>query len=143
MFLVDAEFILGLREGDRWHSFVTQILELVKQKKVKNVWFPLSATLETTLVLASHGKNPIEIMHTLVFIKTRLSENNLLEEPINTDDLILAEKILADHPEFTFFDALHGATAVHRRADIVSNDEIYDILKIKRYSFRDFINKFR
>jgi len=39
----------------------------------------------------------------------------------------------------TFFDGLHASVALNNRFTIVSNDQIYDELSIKRLSFKEFL----
>ena len=59
---------------------------------------------------------------------------------LSSDDLILCEDLLVQHRFLTFFDGLHASVALNNKFSVVSNDEVYDGLGIKRFSFKDFLD---
>jgi hypothetical protein len=90
--------------------------------------------------MASHKKDAPERLNALTLIKTNAISFGLPEIGLSSDDLILCEDLLMQHRFLTFFDGLHASVALNNKLSIVSNDEIYDGLGVKRLSFKDFLS---
>jgi len=43
------------------------------------------------------------------------------------------------HRSLIFFDGLHASVALNNGSSMVSNDQVYDELGVKRLSFKDFL----
>ena len=139
-FMVETEFLFGFQPKDRRYDMVSRILRAYMATKPFSLYYPASALIEIREVMASHGKSAIERLNALTYIKAKASASNLSEVSLFSDDLILCEEILTQHKALTFFDALHASAALTNKLSIVSNDEAYDEVGVKRVSFKDFLN---
>ncbi len=135
-YLIETDFLFGLRASDIFHSTVQQNLENVKEKKVK-LKILTSAIFEVRTVLYSQGKSPDEISKILVFMKSKLDEYGVEEESILFDDFILADSLRSKYKELTFFDSLHAAASQRRNVPIYGSDRVLKKLKFIVKSFED------
>jgi predicted nucleic acid-binding protein len=140
LYLVETEFLFGINPSDRWHNKVMQILELFKKREGGELRFSASALLEMSLVLQSRGLRMEKIEETLFLAKQKLFESNVLEEWLNSDDVIRAYELLKKF-DVEYFDAMHAAVALGRNAVLVTNDKVYETLGVKTISFDDLIKE--
>lgn len=138
-FMVETEFLFGLQPKDRHYDTITSILEAYAATKPFTLYYPVSALVEVREVMASHGKSATERLHTLTLMKAKGVSSQLLEIGLSSDDLILCEDLLMQHRFLTLFDGLHAAVSLNNRVPIVSNDEVYNRLGIKRLSFEELL----
>jgi len=81
-----------------------------------------------------------ERLNALTLIKTKAILFGLQEKGLSSDDLILCEDLLMQHRFLTFFDGLHASVALNNKLSVISNDDVYDELGIKRLTFKNFLN---
>jgi len=138
--MVETEFLFGFQPKDKHYDVVSSILKAYMATKPFSLYYSVSALVEVREVMASHKKDPAERLNALTFIKAKAISFGLPEMGLSSDDLILCEDLLMQHRFLTFFDGLHASVALNNRFSMVSNDEIYDDLVIKRLSFKDFLD---
>lgn len=138
--MVETEFLFGFQPKDKHYDIASNILKAYTATKPFSLYYPVSALVEIREVMASHKKDAEERLNALTFIKTKAILFGLQEKGLSSDDLILCEDLLMQHRFLTFFDGLHASVALNNKVSIVSNDEIYDGLGIKRFSFKAFMD---
>jgi len=138
--VVETEFLFGFQPKDRHYDVVSSILKAYAAIKPFSLHYSVSALVEIRAVMASHRKAPVERLDALTFIKAKAISSDLLEIGLSSDDLILCEDLLMQHRFLTFFDGLHASVALNNGFPVVSNDEIYDELGVKRFTFKDFLD---
>ncbi|MEM3380681.1 MAG: PIN domain-containing protein [Candidatus Bathyarchaeia archaeon] len=139
-FMVETEFLFGFQPKDRSYDTVSRILNTYTATKPFTIYYPVSALIEIREVMVSYGKSSSERINALTLIKAKSAASNLLEITISSDDLILCEELMVQDTALTFFDALHASVALSNNLSIISNDEAYDRVGVKRISFKDFLN---
>ena len=142
-FMVETEFLFGFQPKDKHYDLASNILKAYTATKPFSLYYPVSALVEIREVMASHKKAAEERLNALTFIKTKAVLFGLHEKGLSSDDLILCEDLLMQHRFLTFFDGLHASVALNNKLLIISNDDVYDELGIKRLSFKDFLNLFK
>ena len=136
-FMVETEFLFGFQPKDRHYDIVSRILKAYVTTRPFALYYPVSALVEFRGVMASHKKDASDRLSALTFIKAKAISSGLQEVELSSDDLILCEDLLMQHRSLTFFDGLHASVTLNNGFTIVSNDQIYDELSIKRLSFKD------
>mgnify|MGYP000029322269 FL=1 len=137
MFLVETEFLLGLRPSDKWNNLVKEIILLSKMKNV-SINYTLSSLLEIRAILYSHGKKAGFVHRAIAHLKAKLDEEGIVEVPLTSDDIILADK-LREETEATYFDVLHAAVALRTNLTLISNDPIFQSLGVKCLTMKEAI----
>lgn len=137
MFLVETEFLLGLRPSDKWNNLVKEIISLSKMKKV-SISYTLSSLLEIRAILYSHGKKAWFIHRAIAYLKAKLDEEDIVEAPLTSDDIILADK-LREEAEATYFDVLHAAVALRTNLTLISNDSIFQKLGVRCLKMKEAV----
>ena len=140
MYLVETEFLFGLRKDDKWHNHVVKILDLLKNGKINTLNSCTSAFLEVGTVLQAHNIQPEQIEETLFLIKQKLAEANIEEIELNSDDIIRLYELLRRY-DIEFFDAMQAAVAIGKNATLVTNDKIFAKIGLKTISFTELIRK--
>jgi predicted nucleic acid-binding protein len=140
LYLVETEFLFGIRPNDRWHDQVVKILELFKEGQIKELHSCASAFLEMGLVLQAHSVPADRIEETLFLVKQKLLEFGVLEVELSSDDLIRLYELFRKF-DVEYFDAMHAAVALGRNAVLITNDEVYKTLGVKTVSFDDLVKK--
>lgn len=135
-YLVETDFLFGLRPSDHYNSAVEKALKLTKGRKIE-LKVITSAIFEVRTVLYSQGKSSEEISRVLTLMKQKLDENNIKEEYIQFDDFILADYLRSQHAKLTYFDALHAAISQRRKVSLYGNDEVLKTLKFISKGFDD------
>jgi len=138
-FMVETEFLFGFQPKDKHYDTVSDILETYAATKPFSLYYPISALIEVREVLSNHKKDAAKRLNAITLIKAKAKSFNLKEIELSSNDLILCEHLLTQHASLTFFDGLHASVALNNKLSIVSNDEIYDKLGLKRLSFKDFL----
>ncbi|MHA1267561.1 MAG: hypothetical protein ACTSRS_20160 [Candidatus Helarchaeota archaeon] len=135
-FLIETDFLFGLRPSDKYNSHIKKALNLAKEKKVQ---FKLasSAIFECRAVLYSQGKTPAEVSKILLFMKKKLEDCGIKEEFVDFDDFILADHLRSNHKKLTFFDSLHAAISQRRKIPLFGNDKILQQLNFITKTFQD------
>lgn len=135
-YLAETEFLFSLRPRDRWNRLTQKILQKVSHHKI-HISVLESAVHEMRAVLYSEGKSSREICTSLIFIKRKLVQHGIPEEPTSIDDYILADKLREDYGELTYFDSLHAAAALRRNETLLINDNVYGRCEVKAITFRE------
>jgi len=139
-FMVETEFLFGFQPRDKYYELASSILKEYGATKPFSLYYPVSALLEIREVMAGHKKEVTERLNALTLIKAKAMSFGLSEISLSSNDLILCEELLTEHRRLTFFDGLHASLALNNNLSIVSNDEIYDELGVKRLHFQDFLD---
>ena len=137
MFLVETEFLLGLRPSDKWNNLVNEIISLSKMKNV-SINYTLSSLLEIRAILYSHGKKAGFVHRAIAHLKAKLDEEGIKEIPLTSDDIILADK-LKEETEATYFDVLHAAVALRTNLTLISNDPIFQSLGVRYLKMKEVV----
>jgi len=106
---------------DRYHKVASRLIDRIVSGKIRNVKVAASAYLEYELILRSKGYSEEDIREDLYYFKNLA---NLGEAPLTVDVLLKALE-LREKYGLTFFDSLHGATALLLDGVIISVDEDY------------------
>jgi len=136
LYLVETEFLFGLRKSDKWHKHVSEVIELHQNGKIEPLFCCASAFLEVGVVLQSSGLSPEQVEEALFLMKHRMTEANIAELELNSDDIVRLYELLRQY-DITYFDALQGAVALGKKATLVTNDETYKQIGIKTISFKE------
>ncbi len=96
-----------------------------------------SAIQEMRAVLYSQGKTLQEVYSSFIYLKRKLAQYAVLEEPTSIDDYILADKLREDYSDLTYFDSLHAAAALRRNETLVTNDSVYGHCEVKTTTFSE------
>jgi len=137
--MVETEFLFGFQPKDKHYDVVSGVLKAYMATKPFSLYYPVSGLVEILEVMASHRKDSVERLNALTFIKAKAISFSLIEIGLSSDDLILCEDLLMQHRSLTFFDGLHASVALNNEFSIVSNDQVYDELGVKRLSFKEFL----
>jgi len=136
MYIVETEFLFGLRTVDRWHSQVSKILELHKKGKIKPLYSCASAFIEVGIVLQAHGFHAEQIEEILFLMKQKLVDAEVEEIELNSDDIVRLYELLRRY-DIEYFDAIQAAVALGRNAILITNDKIFKSLGIQTISFKE------
>ena len=136
--MVETEFLFGFQPKDKHYDVVSAVLKAYTVTKPFSLYYPVSGLIEIREVMASHRKDSVERLNALTFIKAKAISFSLIEIGLSSDDLILCEDLLMQHRSLTFFDGLHASVALNNEFSVVSNDQVYDELGVKRLSFKNF-----
>ena len=140
MYIVETEFLFGLRKDDRWNKKVSSIIELHKNGKLGPIFSCASAFLEAGLVLQAHGLPAEQIEDALFLMKQKMAEANIAEVELNSDDIIRLYELLRRH-DIEYFDAMQAAVALGRKAILITNDKTFKKLSIKTLSFQELLKR--
>jgi predicted nucleic acid-binding protein len=135
-YLAETEFLFSLRPRDRWNKLTRKMLQKASQNTI-HISLLESAVHEMRAVLYSQGKGPREAYRSLIFIRRKLMQHGIPEEPTNIDDYVLADKLREDFGELTYFDSVHAAAALRRNQTLITNDSVYDRCEVKTITFRE------
>jgi len=138
LYIVETEFLFGLRTDDKWHKQVSKIIELHKNRKIELLFSCASAFLEVGVVLQAHGFPAEQIEHALFLMKQKMVETNILEVELNSDDIIRLYELLRRY-DIEYFDAMQAAVTLGRKATLITNDETFKQIGIKTLSFKELI----
>lgn len=135
--VIELDLIIGfLSEKDHLHKTALKIFQGIQTNTIKNVKIPCSALLELELLLRSKKVANMEIAKDILHI---VEFPNLMELPLNSSILILAQKLRTDYSGLTFFDSLHCAAALLFDTKIISSDIFFDkiqqLIRIEPISF--------
>jgi len=120
--VIEVDMLISfVNELDKYHEIAVKLFKSIASGKVRNVKVASSAYLEYDLILRSKGYSDREIGEDLAMFS---SISNLGEAPLTAKVLIKASEIRGKHG-LTFFDSLHGATALLTDGTMISVDEAY------------------
>jgi len=138
LYIVETEFLFGLRTDDKRHKQVSKIIELHKNRKIEPLFSCASAFLEVGVVLQAHGYPAEQIEDTLFLMKQKMAETNVGEVELTSDDTIRLYELLRRY-DIEYFDALQAAVSLGRKATLIANDETFKQIGIETISFQELI----
>jgi predicted nucleic acid-binding protein len=138
MYIVETEFLFGLRTVDKWHKQVSKILELRKKGKIKSLYSCASAFIEAGIVLQAHGFHAEQIEDVIFLMKQKLVEAEVEEVELDSDDVIRLYELLQRY-DIEYFEAMQAAVALGRNAILITNDKIFKSLGIQTISFKELV----
>jgi len=138
LYIVETEFLFGLRTDDKWHEQVSNIIELHKNRKIEPLFSCASAFLEVGVVLQARGFPAERIEDVLFFMKQKMVETNITEIELNSDDIIRLYELLRRY-DIEYFDAMQAAVALGRKATLITNDKTFKQIGIRTISFQELI----
>lgn len=122
--VIELDLIIGfLSEKDKLHEIATKIFQEIQVNNLSDIKIPTSALLELELLLRSKKVTDMEIARDITHI---IEFPNLIEIPLNSSTLILAQKLRTDYPGLTFFDSLHCSSALLFDGQIIGTDIFFD-----------------
>jgi len=135
--LIESDFLLGLRSGDRNHADVIKALAMHKKGSLQ-LRILSSAVIEVRAVLYSKGLASHHVEDAVSLIDAAL-HNFRVENYVPTilSDIVLSERLREEFPNLTFFDSLHASTSKRLGIPLLSHDPIYDEVGVKTAKFAD------
>jgi len=110
---------------DKYHKVASKLMKRIISGELKGVKVAASAYLEYELILKARGYSEEEIRSDLNHFR---KIPNLGEAPLTVDVLIEASE-LREKYNLTFFDSLHGATALLSDGVLISLDKAFNEVK--------------
>ncbi|MFW6111201.1 MAG: hypothetical protein ACOC6H_04110 [Thermoproteota archaeon] len=131
-YLVETDFLFGLREDDSLHPQVMKALEDHKEGEVK-LALSSPSTLEVMVVSLSQGVQ-LEELATATHLMTLELSTHQLHQYLSPSlhDLHTSISLRLENRGVTLFDSLHAALAKNNSVCLLSSDSIYDSLGIDR-----------
>jgi len=137
--VLETDFLLGLRKGDKKHQLSMAIIELAKARRAKKLAVCGSAYVEIGIGLrGSMTKTDIvEVLRSLRALTTSIAEI-----PIGSSLLMSALELEQKLSISNLFDCLHAATALDHDAMMISDDPFYEkVPGLTRLSIKDFVKE--
>ena len=140
--ILETEFLFALREGDRFHSQALQILSRYEELQLADLKVSTTGFLEVANVLRGRNFKSERIAQVLGEMRRKMNLHDLQEVKLDAEIIEKCEELISKKElNLTYFDALHAAAAALYDRTIISNDNIFDKLGIRRISFKDFVQK--
>ena len=139
--VLETDFLLGLRKGDKKHQLCMQVIDLAKARKTKKLAVCGSAFIEIAVGMRGSltGSNVVELLRNL-----RAITIPMVEVPLSSHTVISGLELEQRLSVSNLFDCLHAATALNYDATIVSDDNFYEqVPDLIRLSLADFVKKHR
>lgn len=139
-YLVETDFLFGLRAGDRNFEAVAGALRSCKSGAIK-LSIPSSSVVEARAVMYSKGLKPNEVEVALGLMGAILAEHGVMDFiQLELADAVYAERLRIENPHLGFFDSLHAAVAARRRKTLLTSDKVYiGITSLKVRDLGDFV----
>lgn len=136
-YIVETDFIFGLRQGDRLHDHVSVALERNLEGEV-SLCISGVAPIEANAAMASQGICERRIGAAFLLINKVLEKNGIESyTKVTVPDMELALNLRQKGPSLTFFDSLHAAISKRTDIPILSSDPIYDSLDVTWTDLQD------
>lgn len=137
-YLVETDFLFGLRAGDKLHEHVTRALAKCRRGELK-IAVLSSAIVEARAVLYARGLEPGQVETVLALMDAALAEHGVRDfVQVELADVVFAERLRVEHPSLGFFDSLHAAVAARRRRPLLTADKAYEEVGLDVRSLYDF-----
>ncbi len=135
--LVESDFLLGLKKGDRVHADVLRALGMHKRGFLQ-LRILSSAVIEVRTVLYSKGFSLNQAEDIISLIDAELNDFGVrIYVPIRLSDIVLAEHLRDEFPKMTFFDSLHASASKRLGLSLLSNDPIYEEIGVQALNFSE------
>lgn len=136
-YIVETDFLFGLRPSDRLHDLVTAALQKNLKGELRLIVSGASP-IEANAVMASQGLAEKQIGEAFSLIRTTLQKHRLERYTwITISDVQNASSSRQRLRGLTFFDSLHAAISSRMGAPVLSSDPIYRDLGAKWVDLRD------
>ena len=107
---------------DKLHKIADNLFKRIVSGEIRDIKVATSAYLEYEIILRSKGYKEIEIRKDLNAFR---GIPNLGESPLTLNVILKASEIREKYG-LTYFDSLHGATAMLYDGKIISSDKAYE-----------------
>lgn len=135
--LVESDFLLGLREGDRNHAYVLKALGMHKRGSLQ-LRILSSAAMEIRAVLYSRGLTLKQVEDVISLIDSMLNDFKVrIYVAIKLSDIVLSERMRSGFSGLTFFDSLHASASKRLGMPLLSNDPIYKEVGVQVINFSE------
>lgn len=136
--MVESEFLLGLRKGDRNHKDVVRALHM-HEKGSLGLRILSSAVIEVRAVLYSKGISFPNVEDVISLMDAELDDFGVKSYvPTRLGDIVLSERLRGEFPDLTFFDSLHAAISKRLGLSLLSNDPVYNQVGAQAVRFGEF-----
>ena len=136
-YLVETDFLFGLRPSDGLNGCVTSTLERQLEGGLRLV-ISGASPVEANAVMASQGLAEKQIGEAASLMGISLQKYGLERyTEITIGDVQRASCLRWEHRKLTYFDSLHAAIAERRGVTILSSDPIYRDLGVKWMDLRE------
>ncbi|MEA2089709.1 MAG: hypothetical protein U9O89_02995 [Thermoproteota archaeon] len=131
-YLVETDFLFGLREKDPLHQNVMKALVDHKEGRVR-LTLSSASPLEVMVVALSQGVQLEQLATAIHLMDVELSANKVHRylSP-SLGDIRTSLRMRLENKELTLFDSLHAAAAKNNSLCMLSSDSIYDSLGVNR-----------
>ncbi|MCS7385753.1 MAG: type II toxin-antitoxin system VapC family toxin [archaeon GB-1867-005] len=121
--VIELDMLIAfVNKSDKLHKAADKLFQRIIRGEIRNLKVASSAYLEYELILRSKGYTEFQIRSDLAAFK---GIPNLGEAPLTADVLLKASE-LREKYNLTYFDSLHGATAILLDGEIISSDKDYE-----------------
>jgi len=137
--VLETEFLLGHRKGDKRIRVVRSILSRAEESKIDKVVIAGSAVMEIAFGLRGRFDKPgiVEILELIRGVTSAFPILNL-----DMDTIIEGLKIELRLADSNLFDCLHAATALRHDRVIVSSDPFYESVEgIRRLDLSELLDE--
>jgi len=135
--LVESDFLLGLRKGDRNHAYVLKVLDMHKRGSLQ-LRILSSAVMEVRAVLYSRGLALKQVEDAISLIDSVLNDFKVrIYVAIKLTDVVLSERMRDGFSGLTFFDSLHASASKRLGIPLLSNDPIYKEVGVQAVNFSE------
>jgi len=138
--VLETDFLLGLRKGDKKHESCMAILELARARRVKKLAVCGSAFVEIGVGLRGSltKADIVEVLRNLRALTTPMVEIHL-SSLLLMSGLELEQRLSISN----LFDCLHAATALSHDAVMVSDDPFYEeVPNLTRLTLAGLVQKY-
>ena len=130
--VLDTEVLFGLNPKDRRHKAALAKLKDLREKS-KKIMAPDAAVSEFQIVLRGRGMRGAVVRTTMLALHGALQLNGVEEIKTIDSSLLAAQSGIEEMYRLSYFDSLMAASALSLDGEIVSDDQIFDLIReIKR-----------
>lgn len=130
-YLVESDFLFGLRKSDEHHASVIRALERHRGGQLF-LTVASSSVIEACSVLHSRGIDLQMIEEALSLMGSVLVEFGVKNfSSLTLSDAVLAEHMRIQFPFLSFFDSLHASIAERSKTPILTSERIYSKVGIE------------
>lgn len=138
-FIVETDFLFGLRPSDELHNQVKEALERNLENKFE-LRVSGVAPIEASAVMSSQGADENKISEGLSLIEADFGKYDLKKYTIVTiSDMRASFDMRQIHEDLTFFDSIHAAISDREGVPILSSDPIYEDTTVEWENLRELV----
>ena len=130
-YLVESDFLFGLRKSDEHHNSVIRALGKHRRGQL-SLTVASSSVFEACSVLHSRDIDLQTIEDALSLMGSILAEFGVRNfSGLTLSDAVLAERIRIQYPLLSFFDSLHASIAERSKIPILTSERIYSKIGVR------------